>query len=72
MSVHYIVRWWHPENGYWVKTTLGKEPSEEEARKQLERDIKYFYDDIAIELVRVEMTTMETVKGGGGPRKKGG
>lgn len=71
MSVHYIVRWWHPDKKEWCKSTLGKEPTEDEARKQLARDVNYFYGDIAIELVRVEMTTLETVTGGGGSRKKG-
>lgn len=63
MSVYYITRWFNYEKRLWCISTMGKEPSLEQAEEQLEYDISYFYSDIPIEMVRVEETVIKTVNG---------
>jgi hypothetical protein len=58
----YIVRWWNKENNKWIVSTY--EPTtEEEARTQLDRDINYFYNDIRVQLVKIEEAVVEDTHG---------
>ena len=61
-ETHYLVRWADPKEGRWRTTTCG-EPTEAEAFAQFAADVAYFYDDIEIQLVRVELTVLQEARG---------
>lgn len=70
MTIYYHVQWFNKEKNKWMNSTVPAQPTLMQAREQLQDDIRYFYDDIQIRLVRVEETTIEEHKGSNKRSKK--
>jgi hypothetical protein len=64
---YYVSRWKHPDKG-WLKSTMQKQPTLEQAQRQYDQDRNYFYDDVEIQLVKV---TEEIVATGAGLSRRG-
>lgn len=63
-SIYYITRWKvKGSTEPWRVSTMPKRPTFEQAELQLKDDTDYFYNDIELQLVRVEETVLRTSQG---------
>ena len=60
--------WKAPNMSHWSLSCEAE--TEEEARRDMERDMLYFYDDVTIRLVKVTKEVIEEHKGSHGRRDK--
>ena len=61
-ETHYLVRWVDPKEGRWRTSTHGQ-PTEAQAFAWFAMEVSERYDDIEVQLVRVELTVLQEARG---------